>query len=366
MSEDCCGRKEKTFLVGADGETPSINGDGNWEIGGVDTGFPAVGSDGADGVSIDSVTDNGDFTWTVNFSDGSTQVVDITYAVYNFTNLGSGSEIVASFDPVTRDIEFRTIGGDRWIGVSSSSTEITASMDYHIPILIENPKISIDAYSGVDGSTVGGVETVGSSNSSNFAVSSTDGSMDIPNVNNVKFYWRWLSPYFAQLSYVIDLEFNTVNNTIYGTDADGSGNIYYSVAFHHHTDQAPDIDYSTDGTGITDATLMPQIEWYANSISNFMYEVYDTGGSAPEFHEFITTDKNIGEVVGGNIIKEPGGMPASIHNYWDGLTSAFDKTDLNTVFHRYIPLTYSANPYNLKIRNSVLISPYNVSSQFED
>lgn len=37
-------------VKGDDGDTPVINGAGNWEIGGVDTGIAAEGIDGQDGV----------------------------------------------------------------------------------------------------------------------------------------------------------------------------------------------------------------------------------------------------------------------------------------------------------------------------
>ena len=55
-----------TGLKGDDGLTPIINGIGNWEIGGVDTGIPATGPAGANGIDANSLY-------------GNTLFVDIVY-----------------------------------------------------------------------------------------------------------------------------------------------------------------------------------------------------------------------------------------------------------------------------------------------
>ena len=72
-------------IDGVDGTSPHIGINGNWYIGTTDTGVKAVGVDGvngtngingADGVGIQTVIDNGDNTFTVTLTNGAFTVID--------------------------------------------------------------------------------------------------------------------------------------------------------------------------------------------------------------------------------------------------------------------------------------------------
>ena len=56
---------------GADGQTPFIGNNGNWWIGNVDTGVPAQGNQGEQGVSVVSTVVNSEGELIVTFSDGT-------------------------------------------------------------------------------------------------------------------------------------------------------------------------------------------------------------------------------------------------------------------------------------------------------
>ena len=103
--------------VGPPGATPEIIG-GNWWIAGVDTGVVA------EGVGIDNVVDNGDGTFTLNFTDGS------SFTTPNFN--GDTPEI---------------IGGNWWIGGVDTGVKAEGSDG-------DTPEIGIN-----DNWWIGGVDT---------------------------------------------------------------------------------------------------------------------------------------------------------------------------------------------------------------
>lgn len=62
--------------VGTNGITPHIGLNGNWYVGETDTLVKAQGVNGTDGVSIQSVVDNGDNTFTITLADDTTVIID--------------------------------------------------------------------------------------------------------------------------------------------------------------------------------------------------------------------------------------------------------------------------------------------------
>ncbi len=72
-------------LAGAKGETPTIGDNGNWFIGGEDSGVKATGEKGATGVGISGIaktaSDGGTDTYTVTYTDSTTSTFTVTNGV---------------------------------------------------------------------------------------------------------------------------------------------------------------------------------------------------------------------------------------------------------------------------------------------
>jgi hypothetical protein len=77
---------------GPTGPAPSlsISNENTWVINGVDTGISAQGPQG---VSITNIVDNGNSTWTINFSDNSSTIINAPSATVDLQNTGSGMQV---------------------------------------------------------------------------------------------------------------------------------------------------------------------------------------------------------------------------------------------------------------------------------
>ena len=88
---------------GTNGITPHIGVNGNWYIGETDTNIKAQG---ANGVGIKSIVDNGDNTFTITLTDDTTSIiekVDTNISDVNATNLTDGGDTTLHYHSADRD-----------------------------------------------------------------------------------------------------------------------------------------------------------------------------------------------------------------------------------------------------------------------
>ncbi|HUH27490.1 hypothetical protein [Gelidibacter sp.] len=167
---------------GRDGDTPIIASNGNWQVGGVDTGIKAQGiagdkgDKGDDGVGIASITDNGSGIFTITYTDNT------TYTSPNLTG-PQGETGVAGASVVVTD------NGDDTVTISDGTNSVTISKgvdgaDGATPEIGTNGTweiggidtgIAAQGPAGTDGLAGNGIASITNNGDGTYTISYTDG-----------------------------------------------------------------------------------------------------------------------------------------------------------------------------------------------
>lgn len=108
-------------INGDDGDTPFINGSGNWQIGATDTGVKAEGQNGTDGIMASVVAGVGT---SVDATDPSNPIVsstDIAVAVFASGLLADSDKILTHVVTVAFDLESSLTSSEAYAEVTATA-----------------------------------------------------------------------------------------------------------------------------------------------------------------------------------------------------------------------------------------------------
>lgn len=224
---------ERIYSPCADsGQDITIEEDGNFYLGGEDTGQSSEPTIGNDGIGVTNIAygfvgpGGSDFGHIQDFSDGSQSSYLLPYSYQEFTNVGTLEEAaVIPGSPLAPSKQFKSLVNGLWMNHEIASDDtINWKASYGEPRKVDNLRFQFQATernNNPDGRTNTSGERQASLqfkyNDSTSTVDTTGGISEDSDyfyyqnvlVNKADVYITWKSPYLMLIDYDIDIQFDT-------------------------------------------------------------------------------------------------------------------------------------------------------------